>query len=292
MHFDRIAIVGLGLIGGSFALAARRAGIARKITGCGTNDAIEYALAHNIIDEVDDSFFDGSVSEADLVYLATPVCAIIDFLRTRGRQIKPGAIVTDAGSTKREICRAASQSLPPEIHFIGGHPMAGSHRTGIEFASADIFKDAPYAVVIESETDSAGRNISNALNSMLDVVGQIGSRPIVTTPDRHDRVVARISHTPQLLSTALAVATAKSGELENRELAGTGFADMTRLAASSWSVWEDVCRTNADEIRGALDEIIMEIESMRAALAEGSLSTLRSAFERANDLSRDRVRRT
>lgn len=292
MRFDRIAIVGLGLIGGSFALAARRAGIARKITGCGTKDAIEYALAHNVIDEAEDSFDDGRVSEADLVYLATPVCAIVDFLRTRAGQIKPGAIVTDAGSTKREICRAARRSLPPEIYFIGGHPMAGSHRTGIEHASADIFKDAPYAVVSDNADDSTDQDFSNALNSVLDVVGRIGSRPIVITPDRHDRIVARISHAPQLISTALAVAVAKSGEQESRELAGTGFADMTRLAASSWSVWEDVCRTNADEIRGALDEIIMEIESMRAALSEGNLSTLRDAFEQANEFSRNRAGRT
>ena len=292
MHFERIAIVGLGLIGGSFALAARRAGIARKITGFDTSDAIEHALAHNIIDEAEDSFDGGRVSDADLVYLATPVCAIIDFLRTRAGQIKPGAIVTDAGSTKREICRAARESLSPGIHFIGGHPMAGSHKTGVENASADIFNNAPYALVTDIADETMGQDFSKSLNTMIDVVGKIGSRPIITTPDRHDRIVARVSHAPQLLSTALAVAIAKGSEQEVRELTGTGFADMTRLAASSWAVWEDVCKTNADEIRGALDEIIMELETMRAALAEGRLSTLRSAFEEANNFSRNRVRRT
>ncbi len=291
MRFERVAIVGLGLIGGSFALAARRAGIARKITGCGPVDTIEFALAHNIIDEAEDSFYDGSVSEADLIYLATPVCTIVDFLRTRAGQIKPGAIVTDAGSTKREICRAARETLAPEIHFIGGHPMAGSHRTGIEHASADLFNNAPYALVTENTDDSMDRNYSTALNAMLDVVGRIGSRPVIITPDLHDRIVARISHAPQLLSTALAVAIGKVGEQESRELAGAGLADMTRLAASNWSVWEDVCRTNADEIRVALDEVIMEIELMRAALADGSFSTLRSAFEQANDFSRNSARR-
>ena len=292
MRFERIAIVGLGLIGGSFALAARRAGIARKITGCGTAGSIEYALAHNIIDEAEGSFDNSRICEADLVYLATPVCAIIDFLRTRAGQIKPGAIVTDAGSTKREICRAASESLPPAIHFIGGHPMAGSHRTGVENASADIFNNAPYALVTDNADEAMDHDFSSSLNIMLDVVGRLGSHPVIITPDRHDRIVARISHTPQLLSTALAVAIAKGGQQKDHELAGTGFADMTRLAASSWTVWEDVCRTNADEIRDALDEIIMEIETMRAALAEGSLSTLRSAFEKANDFSRSRARRT
>ena len=290
MRFERVAIVGLGLIGGSFALAARRAGIARKITGCDTDEAIEYALAHNVIDEPEDSFDSGRVSEADLVYLATPVRAIIDFLRARAAQIKPGAIVTDAGSTKREICRAASGSLSPGVHFIGGHPMAGSHNTGIENASADIFTNAPYALVTDDAGEEANRDFSNALDAMLEVVGRIGGRPVITTPDLHDRVVARVSHAPQLISTALAVAVAKRGERECRELAGAGFADMTRLAASSWSVWEDVCRTNADEVRGALDEIITELETMRAALAEESFSTLRAAFKRANDFSKNRAR--
>ncbi|HEX5733110.1 MAG TPA: prephenate dehydrogenase/arogenate dehydrogenase family protein [Blastocatellia bacterium] len=285
MRFDRIAIVGLGLIGGSFALAARRAGIARKITGFDTSDAVEYALAHNLIDEVEESFYDGKESKADLVYLATPVRAILDFLQERSRQFKPGAIVTDAGSTKREIFIAARRWLTKEVHFIGGHPMAGSHRTGIEWASADLFLNAPYAVVTDGEGDLTDPNYSVALDAFLDVVRAIGSRPVLTTPARHDRLVARVSHSPQLLSTALAVAVAKKGE--GRELSGTGFAEMTRLAGSSWSVWEDICRTNADEISSALDEVILEIESIRDSLAEGNFSTLARAFDQANESTRD-----
>lgn len=285
MRFDTIAIVGLGLIGGSFALAARRAGIARKITGYDTGEAVEYALAHNFIDEVETSFYDGKESEADLVYLATPVRAIIDFLRTRATHLKRGSVVTDAGSTKREVFVAARQSLIKEVYFIGGHPMAGSQRTGIESADADLFINAPYAVVTDPESDLTDRDYSGALDALLDVVRAIGSRPVLTTPARHDRVVARVSHMPQLLSTALAVAVAKKSE--GRELAGAGFADMTRLAGSSWSVWEDICRTNADEISSALDEVIREIETIRGSLAEGRFSTLAQAFDRANESPRD-----
>jgi len=294
MLFNRIAIVGLGLIGGSFALAARRAGIARTITGCGTSESIEYALAHKVIDEVETAFYDGTESDADLVYLATPVRAIIDFLRTRARQIKPGAIITDAGSTKREICLAARESLTRDslaekIFFIGGHPMAGSHRTGIESASADIFQNAPYAVVPDGVGDSSDRNYTASVSALIDTVRAIGSRPILVNAARHDSTVAWVSHMPQLLSTALAVAVARKAE--SCELAGTGFADMTRLAASSWSVWEDVCRTNADEISAALGEVILEIEAIRHGLAEGRFSTLAQAFEEANEFSRDPARR-
>ena len=285
MRFDTIAIVGLGLIGGSFALAARRAGIARKITGYDTGGAVEYALSHNIIDEVESSFYDGKESEADLVYLATPVRAIIDFLRTRATLLKRGSVVTDAGSTKREVFVAARQSLTKEVYFIGGHPMAGSQRTGIESADADLFINAPYAVVTDGEGDLTDRDYSGALDAFLEVVRAIGSRPVLTTPARHDRVVARVSHMPQLLSTALAVAVAKKNE--GRELAGAGFADMTRLAGSSWSIWEDICRTNADEISSALDEVIREIETIRGSLAEGRFSALAQAFDRANESPRD-----
>ena len=285
MRIDTIAIVGLGLIGGSFALAARRAGIASKITGYDTSDAVEFALAHNFIDEVETSFYDYKESEADLVYLATPVQSIIDFLRTRARHLKPGAIVTDAGSTKREICRAARESLTKEVYFIGGHPMAGSHQTGIESATADLFQNAPYAVVTDGEGDLTDRNYSVALDAFLEIVRAVGGCPVLTTPAKHDSVVARVSQMPQLLSTALAVAVAKKGD--GRELAGAGFADMTRLAGSSWSVWEDICRTNSDEISSALGEVILEIESIKDGLSAGRFSTLARAFEQANESTRD-----
>lgn len=285
MHFERIAIVGLGLIGGSFALAARQARIAEKITGYDTGDVLEYALAHNYIDDVETAFRDGSESEADLVYLATPVRAIIDFLRTRARHLKRGAIIMDAGSTKREIFLAARESLSEGVHFVGGHPMAGSERTGIEAATADLFRDAPYAVVASGESKLNDRDYSAAADAVLDVVLAIGGRPVITNPVEHDRAVARVSQMPQLLSTALAVAVAKKGE--GRELVGAGFADMTRLAGSRWSVWEDICRTNADEISTALDEVIAEIEAMRADLVEGRFSELAQAFGRANESTRD-----
>src|SRR5262245_23085620 len=126
MRFEQITVVGVGLIGGSFALAARRAGLARRITGWNGGASIDAARSNGVIDAVEESFAQGHRCDADLIYLAAPVGGIIEFLQTRGSQIKPGAIVTDAGSSKREICRAA-RSLPSEVTFIGGHPMAGSH---------------------------------------------------------------------------------------------------------------------------------------------------------------------
>ena len=285
MRFNHLAIVGVGLIGGSFALAARRAGLADRITGWGGKNSLAKALANGVIDGIEETFDKTEVSKADLVYLAAPIGGILDFLRTRGKAIKPGAIVTDAGSTKREICRAAHALLPPEVHFVGGHPMAGSHRAGIEFARADLFEEAPYAIVSTAGEESAVSIISR-------VVHAIGARLVITTAEHHDRVVARISHAPQLLSTALAVAIAASIDEESSRMAGPGFKDMTRLASSPWSIWKDICQTNADEITAALGEVIRELEVTRKSVASGDSAALFEAFQKANDscgpLKRDR----
>src|SRR5215210_7746188 len=138
MRFNHICIVGVGLIGGSFALAARRAGLAARITGYDDPLVLEKACRAGIIDGVERSFQDEVECEADLLYLAAPVCNIIDFIMTRAKLAKLGAIITDAGSTKREVCRAARESVPEKAHFVGGHPIAGSHNSGVEFATADL----------------------------------------------------------------------------------------------------------------------------------------------------------
>jgi prephenate dehydrogenase len=283
MQFKKIHIVGVGLIGGSFALAAKQARIAERITGYDYEENLKAARARGVIDNVDLRFDSGDVSNADLIYLAAPVGAIIDFLRTRGELLKPGAIVTDAGSTKREICRAARESLPSGVHFVGGHPMAGSHRTGVEVASAHLFYGAPYAVVRDDAAGDLKRTDLNALSAVIELVEAIGARAIVLTAEQHDHAVAWISHGPQLLATSLALACKESASENSIALAGSGFSEMTRLALSSWSVWEDICRTNSDEITAALAEMISQISALQAALSSGDLASVRETFRAAND---------
>jgi len=282
MGFKHVAIVGVGLIGGSFALAARRAGLSERITGWDAKAVLDEACARGIIDAVESSFDSGGVCDADLVYLAAPVGAIIGFLRTRGNAFKAGAIVTDAGSTKREICRVAREAVPKTVSFVGGHPMAGSHNGGIEHASAELFQGAPYALIVDEPN---GESIG-ALGAVEGVVRSIGGRPVRVSAQSHDRTVARVSHAPQLIATALACAGARRGDKADLQLAGSGFSEMVRLAASRWSMWEDICRTNADEITLALDEVIGELEAARAGIAGGDFESLRTAFEEANDLVR------
>jgi prephenate dehydrogenase len=279
MKFKRIAIIGAGLIGGSFALAVRRAGLAETITAWDSPAVLDAALSEGVVDEVEDSFQAKRVSEADLVYLACPVKAIVEFLEAMGKFVAPGSLVTDAGSTKRDIC-AAARWLPTGVDFVGGHPMAGSHLQGIDHATADLFQNAPYAVV------AAPAASETAVSSVVDLVRAIGAYPVRITASDHDHVVAAVSHVPQLLSTALALAVLESprfGSINGGlDLASSGFADMVRLAASRWSMWGDICRTNGDNIVPLLAQIARQIESLGIDLAAGRLDEVEESFGKAS----------
>lgn len=277
------------MIGGSFALAVRRAGLCARITGWDSQEVLDQAMARGVIDGVELAFGTGETSDADLVYLAAPVGAIVNFLRTRSRSLKPGAIVSDAGSTKRDICRIARQALSREVIFIGGHPMAGSERAGVESADADLFRGAAYALIPGDDASP------DAVRSMVDTVKSIGANPISLTAEQHDRIAARISHSPQLVSTALALAVARTSDAQALSLVGGGVLEMTRLAESRWSVWEDICRTNSDEITSALDDTIAQMEALRSAISSGDFSGAGDMFTAAGEsarLLRESKRRT
>ena len=282
--FKSVCVVGCGLIGGSFALALRRAGFTGRITACGGSRSPRLAVERGFVDAVEESFERGEVCEADLIYLASPIGGIIDFLRTRLKQIRPGAIVTDAGSSKTEICRVARESLPKGVTFIGGHPMAGGENTGVHYARADLFDRATYALMIGQGTDEVQFNRFNSL------VETIGARVLLARPEDHDAAVALISHLPQLVASALAslLGPGCDAEVADRELAralaATGWRDMTRLAGSAWSVWRDICLTNQPNISNALGSLIAELQSLKDALDARDFNRARDLFAEANRL--------
>jgi prephenate dehydrogenase len=267
------------LLGGSFALALRRAGFTGRITACGGSRSPKLAVERGVADAIEESFERGEVCQADLVYLAAPIGAIIDFLRTKATLVKPGALVTDAGSTKAEICRIARASVPAEVHFIGGHPMAGSENTGVDYARADLFDGATYALMATEETP---------LDRFRPVVEAIGARVLLTEPEAHDAAVALISHLPQLTASALSslLGAQHDGEVADRELAqrlaATGWRDMTRLGGSSWSVWRDICLTNQPNLSAALDVLIGELQYLKEALDTRDFNRVRALFAAAN----------
>ncbi len=280
--FQHVCIVGCGLIGGSFALALRRAGFRGQLTACGGRRAPKLAVERGVVDAVEESFNRGEVCDADLIYLSAPIGGIIDFLRTRASQIKPGATVTDAGSTKTEICRVARASLPVGVTFIGGHPMAGSEHTGVEYAQADLFDRATYALMTERGIDET------QFNRFKTTVEQIGARVLLVEPEAHDAAVALISHLPQIVASALAslLGAECEGEVADRELAqrlaASGWRDMTRLAGSSWSMWRDICLTNQPNISNALEALIAELQSLKDALDARDFNRARELFAEAN----------
>jgi prephenate dehydrogenase len=284
-EFNHVCVVGCGLIGGSFALALRRAGFTGRITACGGSRSPRLAVERGVVDAAEESFERGEVCQADLIYLAAPIGGIIDFLRTRSKQLRPGATVTDAGSTKVEICRVARESLPSGVTFVGGHPMAGDENTGVQYARADLFDRATYALMVGQGTDEV------EFDRFRSLVEAIGARVLLTRPEDHDAAVALISHLPQLVASALAslLGPERAVEVADRQLAralaATGWRDMTRLAGSAWSVWRDICLTNQPNISNALGSLIAELQSLKDALDARDFNRARELFAEANSSS-------
>lgn len=265
--WDRVTVVGCGLLGASFALALKRAGACVRVAGWDRDPAVlDEALSLGAIDEVDEAFNTDGVSQSDLVYLAMPVGQIVEFLRACAPQVKPGAVVTDAGSTKREVCRAAVSQTEKTWRFVGGHPVAGSHLRGPAHARADLFEGAPYVLTpAEDGSDPA------ALAALAETLTLLGARVRVMRAAEHDRALARLSHLPQLVSCALAATVAEDmDEPELSALAGPGYRDMTRLASSPWAVWRDILDTNPREVADALDSLIHRLAAARDGLREHS----------------------
>jgi prephenate dehydrogenase len=273
--WNRVTIIGCGLIGASFALALRRANACKRIAGWDSSNAdLEKAVRTGVVDEVDKAFAGKAVtdviSESDLIYLAMPVKEIIEFLRERGRQAKPSAVITDAGSTKVEICRAARLHLMASEQFVGGHPVAGSHLQGLAHARSDLFAGAPYVLIADDQKEGQAHS---ALRETLDL---LGATVTCMTATEHDRVMALVSHLPQVLSSALATVAKEHTDADALvSLSGTGYRDMTRLASSSWSMWSDILSTNSKEIAVALDALIGKLTAVRDELRECSLRDIK-----------------
>ncbi len=265
-HWSKVTVVGCGLVGSSFALALRQKKMCARIAGWDKNpQVLQEALRLEIIDEIDEAFAAGGVSNADLIYLATPVRQIVDFLRRYGTQTKSGCIITDSGSSKVDICRAARGHLPPDRFFVGGHPMAGSQNSGLTYAQAKLFAGAPYILTNDNAENK------EPLATIQETLESLGANVKLMSPAEHDRTMALISHLPQLLSSALAaVVDTELGEDSWRTLAGNGYTDMTRLAGSSWSIWRDIFATNATPVAHGIDLLLQRLIAVREELKAGA----------------------
>jgi prephenate dehydrogenase len=284
--FRQIAIVGLGLIGGSWAAALKKRGYRGEVVGCDRPETIRVAQAGGLIHHgAEDAAW--AVRKADLVIVATPVGAILDLLPPLRAAVPPHALVTDVGSTKRLICQRARELFEDHPMFLGGHPMAGREGSGLAQADADLFERAPYALT-PLTPDHLTDPRAQAFSALLEA---LGARPFVTEPSAHDRAVAFLSHLPQLLSTALSSLVEEQGmhEFVPLELAASGFRDMTRLAGSPYALWRDICLTNIENIQSALESLIEKLEGMKLHLSDRELER---EFHRALKLREELARLT
>jgi prephenate dehydrogenase len=258
--FARIGIVGLGLIGGSIALAARELWPSSLVIAVDHKDVLETAMRLHAIDVAADDLV--VLAEADLVILAAPVLQNLALLDQLDEYVRQPAVITDTGSTKREIVEAARR-LPGRFTFIGGHPLGGAAASGLEHARTDLFRGRPWLFT------PGGDGSGEALEKLLAFAGALGAVPRVVEAAAHDRVLAYLSHLPQLTASALMHVVGRAVGEEGLALAGRGLTDTTRLASSPAEIWRDIAATNADEIGPALDSLIAVLTELRGELEEG-----------------------
>ncbi len=267
MTETKITIVGCGLIGGSIALALRRRRPEWPIACLDLADRLptlqEAAVAERV-GTLDD--LPKVIPESSIVIVATPVQSILEMVCRIAPYLRPGAIVSDVGSTKRQIMAEAHALLPPGTHFIGGHPMAGSERSGVEAADPLLFSDRVYVLCPYPDTPP------EALLSLLDLVESLMARPITIDPEEHDRIMAVVSHLPQLIAVALMHAAHAEDATHTmlEMLAGRGFLDMTRLAASDYSMWEGILAANHRSIVDAMARFDRSWNMLQEAVSTGN----------------------
>jgi len=276
--FRRVAIIGTGLIGGSFGLALEREFPGISVVGFSHSGSAARALARHAIDEAAADLA-SAVRRADLVYIALPIGATIEAVGVIADCAEPHALVTDVGSTKASICRIAREYFRGGALFLGGHPMAGKEQSGIDHADAQLFSAAPYVLMgTEATAEPRARQFE-------ELVRQIGAKPVWCDPDTHDWAVGIVSHLPQLVSVALARVVQDETDETGLplSLAGSGLQDTLRLAGSPYGIWRDILLTNTDNISRALDRLAQAIDYLRMNLSSKEVA---QDFAGANELYR------
>ncbi len=275
--FGTVALVGVGLIGGSLGMSIKKNGLADRVIGVGRSE--QRLMQARILGAIDEYRIetDDSVEDADLVVICTPVRTIISKLRSFSGRLKPGAVVTDVGSTKREIMDAAAECVPEHVTFIGGHPMAGAEKSGVEAAFPDLFLGATYVL---TPTESADLGALGRLTNLLE---STGARIEIMSATEHDRAVAVVSHLPHVISAALLAQTETNAKSCSNifRLAAGSFRDATRVSDSPPEIWRDICLSNADEIVRAIEDFQLWLNSMKDSLMDLDEKAIYEFFESA-----------
>ena len=275
-QLDKVVIFGVGLIGGSFALALRSAGAVGRVVGVGrTSGSISRALALGAIDEIGKDA--GAARGADLVLLAMPVGQMVPVMRELAPHLDQRTVVTDAGSTKRDVVQHALSELGATLErFVPGHPIAGAEHSGVEAASATLYQGRKVVLTPLPRTDEAAVAL---VQRAWEACGALVQR---MQPQQHDEVFAAVSHLPHLLAYALVDEVAgHPNAAQLFEHAAGGFRDFTRIASSHPEMWRDICVSNRDVLLGALTRYEAELSRLRAMLESGDERAIEAVFERA-----------
>jgi prephenate dehydrogenase len=274
----QVTIVGLGMIGASLGLALKTLQPAPRVVGHDIKyDAARRASNLKAVDAVERNL-ETAISGSDMVVLATPIGAILELLETIPTFLRPGCLVTDVGSTKREIVRRAQQLLPPGVDFVGGHPMTGKATSGVDQPDQSLFRGTVYCLTPSATTSP------QSVSRLAALVERLGATPYFADPEEHDGLVAGISHVPYVLSVALMRAMAGGpGWREMSTLAAGGFDTATRLTTHDPRVFADILTTNRENVSRQLDAVLAELTLLREKLDRGD-GDIFETLERAHAL--------
>ena len=280
VHFKQVAIIGVGLIGGSLGMILRRKALANHVVGVGRRvENLKTAVALGAIDRYVADPKEG-VSGADLVVLATPVDTYDRHLKEWAHCLAPGAIVSDVGSVKGMLVEQSEAAMPAGVHFVGAHPIAGKEKTGVAAGSDQLFTGARCIVTPTKRTDAA------ALERVKQLWAETGSIVLTMDPHLHDQILGAVSHLPHVVAFALmnALAELRDQEVPQLDLAGHsggGLRDTTRIAASSPEMWRDIFLWNRDNVVSYIDRYVRALEDLKQLIKTGDVAGIEKTLERA-----------
>jgi len=279
-HIPRLAILGVGLIGGSLALALKQAGVVGQVVGIGRGlQNLEKALELGIVDQITRDPLAG-VGDADLVFMATPVTSLGPIAARILPAMKPGAILTDGGSVKGAVIEAIEPLVPDGIHFVPGHPIAGTENSGAEAAFPTLYQGRRCILTPTPATDE------EALDYVRRMWQLAGSEVVVMDVDKHDRILAAISHLPHMVAYALVNAVGSYDRFEENilEYSAGGFRDFTRIASSDPTMWRDIAQSNREALLEMVELFEMHLAELKADIRQGDGERLYEFFHRSKKL--------
>ncbi len=277
--FNKITVIGVGLLGASLAKACKEQGLANEISGYGRNrENLEKARTLKIIDYYSTDLSE-AVKNADLIVLCTPVSAIAPLIQNMIADIRPGTLITDVGSVKDPIVREVEKLIPEGIYFIGSHPIAGGENSGLEASAANLYEGAQCIVTPTSKTDK------KALDKISALWRAVGMDVTSLSPDEHDFIFGAVSHLPHIVAYALMNTLGALRTQNDHEVitfSGAGLKDITRIASSNPVMWRDICLSNRDHSLDLIDRFLVKLNEIRSIIEKGDGQGLESKFIAAN----------